>query len=84
LSASAVATAASTDLGEEAFEDRYIDDHFQLDLSTAYTFLDKYTLYANFINLTDEPLEAYYDKSNRISQYEEYGWSARFGLKFNF
>jgi TonB-dependent receptor len=72
------------DLGEEAFEDRYIDDHFQLDLSTAYTFLDKYTLYANFINLTDEPLEAYYDKSNRISQYEEYGWSARFGLKFNF
>ncbi|MBN2645420.1 MAG: TonB-dependent receptor [Desulfuromonadaceae bacterium] len=72
------------DLGEEAFEDRYIDDHFQVDLSTAYTFLDKYTLYANFINLTDEPLEAYYDKSNRISQYEEYGWSARFGLKFNF
>ncbi|WP_321533119.1 TonB-dependent receptor [uncultured Desulfuromonas sp.] len=72
------------DLGEEKFEDRYIDDHFQVDLSTAYTFMDKYTLYANFINLTDEPLEAYYDQSGRNSQYEEYGWSARFGLKFNF
>jgi len=72
------------DLGEEKFEDRYIDDHFQVDLSTAYTFMDKYTLYANFINLTDEPLDAYYDQSGRNSQYEEYGWSARFGLKFNF
>ena len=72
------------DLGEEKFEDRYIDDHFQVDLSTAYTFMDKYTLYANFINLTDEPLDAYYDESGRTSQYEEYGWSARFGLKFNF
>ena len=72
------------ELGEEAFEDRYIDDHFQVDLSTSYTFMDKYTLYANFINLTDEPLEAYFDKSGRLSQYEEYGWSARFGLKFNF
>nr|WP_320049958.1 TonB-dependent receptor [uncultured Desulfuromonas sp.] len=72
------------DLGEEKFEDRYMDDHFQVDLSTAYTFMDKYTLYANFINLTDEPLNAYWDDSNRVSQYEEYGWSARFGLKFNF
>jgi len=72
------------DLGEKKFEDRYIDDHFQVDLSTAYTFMDKYTLYANFINLTDEPLDAYYDQSGRNSQYEEYGWSARFGLKFNF
>lgn len=72
------------DLGDETFEDRYIDDHFQLDLSASYTFLDNYTLYANVINITNEPLKAYFDESGRLSQYEEYGWSSRFGLKFNF
>ena len=72
------------ELGDEPIEDRYIDDHFQVDLSSSYTFLDKYTLYANLINLTDEPLKAYWGESGRLSQYEEYGWSARVGLKFNF
>jgi TonB-dependent receptor len=72
------------ELGDETIEDRYIDDHFQLDLSTSYTFFDKYTLFANIINLNNEPLRAYYGESGRLSQYEEYGWSARFGLKFNF
>lgn len=72
------------ELGEEALEDRYIDDHFQVDLSSSYTFMDKYTLYANFINLTNAPLRAYWGESKRLSQYEEYGWSARAGFKFNF
>ncbi|MBN2704808.1 MAG: TonB-dependent receptor [Deltaproteobacteria bacterium] len=72
------------ELGEESFEDRYIDDHFQLDLSTSYTFMEKFTLYANFINLTNEPLKAYFGDSGRLSQFEEYGWSAQAGLKFNF
>ena len=72
------------DLGDSPLEDRYIDDHFQVDLSASYTFLDNYTLYANIINLNNEPLKAYYGKSKRLSQYEEYGWSARMGLKFNF
>ncbi|MEZ4601032.1 MAG: TonB-dependent receptor [Syntrophotaleaceae bacterium] len=70
------------EVGEESFEDRYIDDHFQLDLSTAYTYKERYTVFANFINLTDEPLKAYWGESNRLSQYEKYGWSARIGLKF--
>lgn len=69
------------ELGDEPTEDRYIDDHFQLDLSTAYTFAKKYTIFANFINLTDEPLKAYWGESERLSQYEKYGWSARIGLK---
>lgn len=72
------------EVGDEPNEDRYIDDHFQLDFSSSYTFLDKYTLYLNLINLTNEPLKAYYGESGRVSQYEEYGISARCGLKFNF
>ena len=36
------------------FEDEIIDEHFQLDLSTAYTVKEKFTIYANFINITDD------------------------------
>jgi TonB-dependent receptor len=71
-------------VGEEALEDEYIDDHFQMDLSTAYTFMDKYTVYANFINLNNEPLKAYFGESGQMRQFEEYGWSARAGVKFKF
>ena len=71
-------------IGENPSEDRYIDDHFQLDFSSSYTFRNRYTLYLNLVNLTDEPLKAYFGESGRLSQYEEYGLAARFGLKFNF
>lgn len=71
------------EVGDKLNEDRYIDDHFQLDFSSSYTFLDKYTLYLNVINLTNEPLKAYFGESGRLSQYEEYGLAVRFGLKFN-
>jgi outer membrane receptor protein involved in Fe transport len=72
------------ELGEEPLEDRYMDDHFQVDLSSSYTFMDKYTVFLNIINMTDEPLKAYWGESNYLSQYEEYGWTARLGFKFHF
>ncbi len=71
-------------MGAEVFEDEYIDDHFQIDLSASYTIRDKYTLFANVININNEPLKAYYGESGRLRQYEEYGFSARVGVKFNF
>ena len=72
------------DVGDEPLTDRYIDDHFQVDLSSSYTFMDNYTLFVNVINLTNEPLKAYWDESDRLSQYEEYGYTVNAGLKFNF
>jgi len=68
-------------LGEVASEDRYIDDHFQVDISSSYTLQDKYTVFLNLININNEPLRAYYDQSDRLSQYEKYGWTAVLGLK---
>jgi TonB-dependent receptor len=70
-------------LGEEVFEDEVIDKHFQLDLSMAYSFQDRFTVFANIINITDEPLKAYYSQSKRFRQHEKYGLSARAGVKFN-
>jgi TonB-dependent receptor len=71
-------------LGEEELEDEYIDDHFQVDLSTTYTFMERYTFFANLINLNNEPLKAYFGSSGKTRQFEEYGWSARAGIKLNF
>ncbi|MBD3220224.1 TonB-dependent receptor [bacterium] len=71
------------ELGAEEFEDEIIDEHFQLDLSTAYTIQDRFTVFANVINITDEPLQAYWGQSSRLRQFEEYGLTVRAGVKFN-
>lgn len=71
------------ELGGEPFEDRYIDDHFQVDVSSSYTIKDKYSLFLNLVNITNEPLKAYWGESGRLSQFEEYGWTARMGFKFH-
>jgi hypothetical protein len=43
-------------------------------------------VYADLVNLTDEPFLVYRktgNKPNRLGQLEEYGWSANFGVKFD-
>jgi TonB-dependent receptor len=72
------------ELGDDPLEDRYIDDHFQVDITSSYTFRDNYTVFLNLINVTDEPLKAYWGESGRLSQFEEYGLTARMGFKFHF
>ncbi len=71
------------EVADDPAEDRFIDDHFQVDLSSSYTVQDKYTIFLNLVNLTDEPLYAYWGETGRLSQYEEYGWTARAGIKFH-
>jgi TonB-dependent receptor len=77
-------TSYLDELGEEPSEDRYIDDHFQVDLSSSYDITEHFTIYAQLLNLTNEPLKAYWGESGRLSQYEEYGMAARAGVKFTF
>ena len=73
------------ELGEEPWADRYCKEHFQLDFNTSYTFQKRFTLYLDLVNLTNEPYIAYLGKSEKlIAQHEEYGVSARAGLKFSF
>ncbi|MDP0500084.1 MAG: TonB-dependent receptor [Verrucomicrobiota bacterium JB022] len=71
------------ELGEEALADRYIDSHFQVDISASYTFAHNWTVFADLINVTNEPLRAYWGESGRLAQFEEYGWSAVLGLKWS-
>lgn len=72
------------EIGESTLEDRYMKAHGQLDLSASYRINRNFTLFANWVNINDEPLEAYWGENGRLSQFEEYGWSANFGVKWSY
>ena len=76
------------EVGETAEDDRYYGDHLQLDLSLSFKVLKKHNLfvYAEFINLTDEPLYYYskVDGSELPLQQEYYSWWSHFGIKYSF
>ncbi|WP_184151085.1 TonB-dependent receptor [Sphingobium lignivorans] len=74
------------ELGGEAEQDRYVDEHFQLDFSAKYRLTKNVRLFAEWINVTDAPYFAYqnYGNAKRILQYEAYNWTAKFGLTASF
>jgi len=74
------------ELGDAPEEDRYVAKHFQLDLSAKYQIMDNIQLFGEWVNVTDEPYYAYqnFGGSRRLLQYEEYSWTAKFGVKATF
>lgn len=73
-------------LGGDALEDFWVDDFAQLDLSMRYRINARWAVYADLINLTDEPFRVFRKTGglpDRPAQIEEYGWSANFGVKFD-
>lgn len=74
------------ELGGAADEDRYVDQHFQLDLSAKYRIAKGIRLFADWVNVTDAPYFAYqnYEGSKRLLQYEKYSWTAKFGVSASF
>ena len=67
-------------------EDRYVQDHTQIDLTASYNVRDNVRLYVQLANLNDEPYVAYQPgpSSARLLQYEEYSWNGRFGIQVTF
>lgn len=67
-------------------EDRYVDQHFQLDLTAKFRVTDHVRLVAEVVNLLDEPYYAYAGRNtrNHLLQYEEYGLTAKFGVRVDF
>jgi HAD superfamily hydrolase (TIGR01662 family) len=68
----------------EALEDRYVDAYYQLDFYGSYAFSRSWKVFVEVNNLTNEPFEAYWGESGRLSQYEEYGVSGALGLKWQY
>ncbi len=74
------------ELGAEASEDRYVDNHFQLDASIKFKLTKNIRLFGEWININNAKYFAYqnFDTRKRLLQYEEYGSTFKFGAKVNF
>lgn len=74
------------ELGAGAEEDRYVDDHFQIDISAKYAVTENIRLFAEWVNINNAKYFAYqnYNGRQRLLQYEEYGPTVKFGAKVNF
>ena len=72
------------EVGEDASEDIFYDDHEQLDLSAGYRFTENLRLFLELNNLTDEPLRYYIGSSDRPIQEEYYSWWGLIGVRYAF
>jgi TonB-dependent receptor len=71
------------EIGGEAAEDLWVDDHEQLDFLGRVQVSDKLSLVLELINLTDEPYRVYEGSSDRPRQEEYYSWWGILGLRFD-
>jgi outer membrane receptor protein involved in Fe transport len=74
------------ELGDGPEEDRYVKDHFQIDVTVKYKVTDHLQLFAEFVNLNDAPYVAFQrgPVNDRLLQFERYSWTGKFGAKATF
>jgi len=72
-----------SEVGEEADEDFYVKDRLQLDLTATYTINQKLRVFAEFLNISNQPFEVYQGDKERYVQREFYSWWSRIGVKFD-
>jgi TonB-dependent receptor len=71
------------EVGGDAAEDVYYDNHTQLDINVSQRLMKNIRVYADFLNLTNAPLRYYVGTTNRPIQQEYYRWWTQFGVKVN-
>jgi TonB-dependent receptor len=70
-------------LGATAAEDRYVDDFAQLDFTASYKLGRNWELFGEVLNANNAPFRVYFAKDvSRFVQFEEYGVSANFGVRW--
>ena len=74
------------ELGGDAESDRYVKSHFQVDASAKYRINQNFQIFGELVNLNDATYTAFQEgpDRDRLLQYEEYSWTAKFGVKANF
>jgi len=74
------------EIGGGADEDRFVDKHFQVDISAKFAVTENIRLFAEWINVNNAKYFAYqnYNNRQRLLQYEEYGPTFKFGARVNF
>ncbi len=71
------------EIGGSTEEDLYIKSRVQMDFSASYAIQKKLRVFAEFLNLSNQPFQAYLGRENIISQREFYSWWSRVGLKLD-
>jgi TonB-dependent receptor len=72
-----------SEVGSIADYDLYVKNRMQFDCSLGYTIKKKYRVFAELMNLTNQPFETYMGKEENTVQREFYGFWMRAGLKFD-
>jgi TonB-dependent receptor len=65
-------------------EDEWVDEHSQLDFQVQFRITDKWAIYGQVYNLTDEPYRRYLGSPDQPLQEEYYSWWGLLGVKFGF
>lgn len=71
------------EVGEEADEDLFVKNRFQLDATATYTINPRFRVFAEFLNITNQPFEVYQGNKEQYIQREFYSWWSRVGVKFD-
>lgn len=72
-----------SEVGGDASEDLFVKDRMQLDATATVSITQKLRIFAEFLNLTNQPFEVYQGNSDHYIQREFYSWWSRVGLKFD-
>jgi len=73
-----------TAVGGNADTDIYNDSRKVMDAKVSYRISPRYTVFAEFLNINEEPLKEYTGVAWRNTGNEIYDWKARFGVNFTF
>lgn len=70
-------------IGTSAADDRYVDNFTQLDLTGSYKLSRQWEVFGEILNATNEPFRVRFgENASRFVQFEEYGITANFGLRW--
>lgn len=72
-----------SEVGPSKGEDLFVESRFQLDFNTSYAIDSRFRIFAEVLNVTNQPFETYLGNPNLKVQREFYSWWARLGLKFD-
>jgi len=72
-----------SEVGGSKDEDLYVKNRAQFDMSASYVFNPRIRIFAEMLNLTNQPFETYMGNTNTLVQREFYSFWGRFGIKFD-
>ena len=63
---------------------RFTDDYLSYDLTAKYQYSDNISFKFEGKNLGNRPEYYYWNTSDRLSQYDEYGYTLSFGVRYSY